>query len=306
MKAIIFISLLICSSKFSTAQNEYSYQDTLITKGRDTIVCEITEIKNAKIYYTYRIKKSEKSAHLPLSDVHEYTLDGKKVEYAKSMREKYNLVNGVSAAEGKLLNNKFKFRDGIYIHYVDFITNSPSHNLEDLDYYQETGTSNPHVMFIESIEIRNSENELKRMSADSIWGICINGKPYINKLRIGPLSGDFSGGAFRSAIAFVKIGMLGPICHFYLYSDSDFASDVEAATSSGITLSPNYQGNRINQRMLKFKTGQVLDFNYDNMKSFFHDDRMLLSEFSSQKKRKAPLLGYLIKYNDRNPIYVRE
>ncbi|MBL4752943.1 MAG: hypothetical protein JKY52_04985 [Flavobacteriales bacterium] len=306
MKAILFLIVLICSSVCTIAQDANKYQDTLITKGRDTIVCKITEIKNARIYYTYRFKKSKKSTHMPMSDVHQYTRDGKTIEYAKALREKFNLVEKVSAAEGKLLNNKFKFKDGIYIQYADFITNSPSYSMDDFKYSQLPGISNANILYLKSIEVRQAENDFKKISADSIWGMCINGKPYINKLKMGRLPGKFNGGTLRSTMTFVRIGMLGPICHLYLYSDSDFSNDVEAVTASGIILSPNYQDKQINQRMLKFKTGEVLEFNYENLKVFFYDDRALLSELSKEKKKKAPLLGYLIKYNNRNPIYVRE
>lgn len=59
------------------------------------------------------------------------------------------------------------------------------------------------------------------------------------------------------------------------------------------------------QYLLDFKTGRVLDYEYESLEVIFMEDPELHDEFMtlSNKKKKQLKFMYMRKYNQRNPLY---
>jgi hypothetical protein len=59
------------------------------------------------------------------------------------------------------------------------------------------------------------------------------------------------------------------------------------------------------QKILHFQTGESIDFNYDNLKSWTSDDKGLHKSLIDMKteERETKLFKTLLIYNDRNPVY---
>ncbi len=84
-----------------------------------------------------------------------------------------------SYAQNKPLNNNFSFNDGIYMSYIDFQSNSPSYLLDSID-IQKTTYSNYNFIYAHGINQLLSDSSYLKLPLCKIWGICLNGTPYIN------------------------------------------------------------------------------------------------------------------------------
>ncbi|MEI6854242.1 MAG: hypothetical protein WCL06_15445, partial [Bacteroidota bacterium] len=72
----------------------------------------------------------------------------------------------------------------------------------------------------------------------------------------------------------------------------------------GNTTGLNFSGNELREYVLDFQTGETFVFTYRNFKDFLktHDEE-LLKELEKTKNKRDMIHHFLLKYNERHPVY---
>ncbi len=200
------------------------------------------------------------------------------------------------------LSNTFIFKDGLYTSYEEFLSNSPSITLEELQ-IKDLNTVYFNKLKLKYIKKRDKKGKWKKLCMDEIWGICINGIPHIqyqvyrpNKIAMGKPKGSF---IYKGD--FTRLRILGNICHFNI-------EDFFASSSSYFYQSDSFKSEDSRfistQKMMKLSSGVICDYNERNLGILIQDDLALFRHFNANEDREDKLFLYLQKYNERNPYLV--
>lgn len=179
----------------------------------------------------------------------------------------------------------FSFRQGIYLNYQQFITNSPvpksaivfADDSSRLDFLKLVVTKN-------SIQYKDTAGIVQTVKTTSIWGYSENKTVYI-----------------QWNYYFNRVTVIGSICHF--------ASTVTNYMYTGPGTYPNQQYGTpvetLQQYVLDTKTGSIYDFNAQTISYILQRDPVLAAEYDALKKRqkKDQAFIYLRKYNEKHPLY---
>ncbi len=207
------------------------------------------------------------------------------------------VVGNLTAQEAQAVVTKnYKFNDGIYFSFADFQKNKPVLKWEEL---HGNVFSNPENFTVKAEILKqkslgpSAENLL-----DSIWGFTMGGIPFvkIEKRKNEPLT-LFSG-----------IRVRGALC-YYSYETREEKEIVFSAynpvTAAPFRRSVEKRNLKIKkEKILLFKTGEVLDYNYENMVVCLKDDPTLLraiyqiEDYELEEK----MFKCLLIYNDRHII----
>lgn len=203
-----------------------------------------------------------------------------------------------SAQAQQKIKKGYDFEDGVYTSHADFKNNKPSfplYRIPSFD-YQLDGEKN--LLFLsENSVAKLSDSEIK--SLDNIWGLCINGKPY---MKVNPRGKD-------GAIYFVSYHVLGRICYLYYPSIED--KEVEMMIYhpySGARVGGRKIVNRervLVKKIMLFETGELQDYSAENFKKWIEDDERLtktLNDMTEEELQKK-LFKTIKIYNDRHPIF---
>lgn len=191
------------------------------------------------------------------------------------------------------IGNNYPFKSGIYTSFSEFCSDSPVFDsLFALVQYDLNAEENILILKPESQLLLDS------LSQKQLWGLSLNNVTYIKT------DDKQDGRPF-----FVKLHVVGKLSYYYYkaFREKEVIMYVHNP----------YTGERIGkktvtnrdlvfvQKLLHFQTGENIDFNFDNFKSWTADDKGLqksLSEMSSEE-RESKLFKTLLIYNDRNPVY---
>ena len=179
----------------------------------------------------------------------------------------------------------FAFKEGIYLSFEQFRTNSPvpknvlvsSEDSTRMDYLRM-------VLSKEWIQWRDTSGQLHNMKVSSLWGYSENKVVYI-----------------RYNYVFNRISVIGKICHFTSYETNYMYT--------GPGTYPNQQYGTpvesMQQYILDADSGRVYAFNPDNMSLLLRRDPQLYNEFSGlrKKQKRDQMFMYLRKYNERHLLY---
>lgn len=180
----------------------------------------------------------------------------------------------------------FNFRQGIYLNYQQFKENRPVPRSKIVCHFDSTRRD-----FIQletaarTLSYTDSSGKVIEISSENIWGYCENYDVYI-----------------RYNNAFAKFYRIGCICYFTInildmYQHTGNPSPVKSVSE-----------NPAGEFILDTKTGAVLEFVLPNFESILKRDPELYSQFMGLRRgnRKAYMLEYLIKYNQRNLLYFQK
>ena len=206
------------------------------------------------------------------------------------------LMHG-QADSSVLVTKNFKFKDGLYLSFSSFQNNKPDHNWVSL---QANSVINPenYTVKIDWIKLKDSSGKLIPM--DSIWGLSVNGIPYIQVDKEVHAFGYFS-----------ALRVRGKICYFTF--ETKHTELVEIAAYNPLTGRP-YQQAKVPRSsfedvecMLDFETGEIQRFNIQNFKKWIIKDDNLLQTVNdiSEDELSEKLFKCLLIYDDRNPVYIR-
>ena len=111
------------------------------------------------------------------------------------------ILRGVSAQDKVVITKNFKFKDGIYRQFTHFQQNKPDMVWADVETNLVTSTFSLQTQ----IEFMNLKKTLKPLALDSIWGIVVDGIPYIRLPKNEQK---------KTATVFSGLTLRGKICYF--------------------------------------------------------------------------------------------
>jgi len=174
----------------------------------------------------------------------------------------------------------FHFTDGIYISFDDFKNNLPAWRTFEL-----THRNGATYLYRPCADSSTAKNDC---IVDNPWGYCLNGNVFINQ--------GYDNHYFR-------LQVVGALIHYYIMEI--------VYSGSGLSDPFNPYGGMPSARMsdreviLEWSTGKRFDFNYRNFSSFLkNNDPELHQQLESSKKKRKMIYFYLLKYNERHPVYI--
>jgi hypothetical protein len=177
----------------------------------------------------------------------------------------------------------FVFNDGVYKTFQEFKNDSPS--VKKFIIKKLAPYSNPNYIQLEYI-CTDSLKSTGNCDIKDVWGYANKGDIYI---------------AHNYYAYYFKLMVVGALCHFSGLTGYESGINANQMTL-GFGNDADYQ-----QFMLDFETGEIEVFNYKKFSAFLlsHDSE-LYNELQKQKKKKKLIFKYLLKYNERHPIWFRE
>ncbi len=210
----------------------------------------------------------------------------------------FSLVGLTYGQQKVVLTKNFKFKDGVYLDFDAFKINRPSYKWDTLsmNIFINPQTS---IAQAERIELRDSTE--KKFNLDDIWGICIEGIPYI---RLPKDALD------KSLTTFAAIKLRGKICYFS-YEKKEM-KQIEMSAFNPLTGLPFRSMNVerevdvLYEKIFLFETGEVKDFTVDNFKDWILGDQRLLNTVEGLKAEEVDekLFKCLLIYDDRNAVSI--
>ncbi|HOY39401.1 MAG: hypothetical protein KBB11_08710 [Bacteroidales bacterium] len=188
----------------------------------------------------------------------------------------------------------FNFKNGIYLNFDQFRNNSPV-AIESVVIDFDKNKYNDVYDYIDNSKTLQYYNEfgiLSETSTASLWGYCRNGKPWVN----------WSNG-------FRQIGFIGSVCHFVatiiVYQDMS-ASPYYDPYSYNYMGSNQYYTSELHQLIITMNTGEILDFDVENVARAISSDTALYNEFNdlSKRKKRNMMFYYIRKFNENHPLYL--
>jgi hypothetical protein len=219
-------------------------------------------------------------------------------------------VNALLIAQGDMvyLSKNFKFQDGIFLSFEDFKNNKPTYKWKEVLAGVHSNPQNflaqMYGLKVEMVEVsEEKEIQYRNVDLESIWGICLDGIPYI-RLSREELN--------KENVVFAGMKLRGKICY---YEYEEFVIEKkEMSAYNPVTGYPfrtkdvDVKVKLIHQNMLHFETGETAVFSKENFKEWIKDDKRLyetVSELSTQEVEDK-LFKCLLIYDDRNLVKVRK
>lgn len=188
------------------------------------------------------------------------------------------------------------FKDGIYLNYDQFRLNRPAYLWGELQFRWAT---NPQTLMTQVEYEPNAAGP--RVPLDSIWGICIAGRPAIRLARDS---------VRKPLTTFAGLRTLGKICTFSYETIVD--EMVEITAYNPATGKPFRKGKVkrsstvIRQRMFRFAEGAITELNKDNLEAWMEEEtdlRRALSTLAPDDPEMAAKLTRAVEaYNRRYPV----
>lgn len=170
------------------------------------------------------------------------------------------------------------FNDGIYLTYQQFKADSPA--ITEFTIKKPSPYTDPNYTEIEYV-CPDSIKTPGKCSIKDCWGYAYHGDIYI---------------AHDYYAYYFKLMVVGAVCHFVgLAGVGSTANDIITGFGGD---------NEYKQFFLDFETGDVQLFNFKYFSAFLktHDEALYL-ELIKQKHRRKLIFKYLLKYNEKHPIY---
>lgn len=193
------------------------------------------------------------------------------------------LLPGISFSQtdtaGKVkYTSDYVFNEGIYLTYDQFKTDNPA--FKTFFIKKPAPYSDINYIIIEYV-CNDSVKTPGNCAIKECWGYSYKGDVYISH---------------EYYAYYFKLMVIGSVCHFVgLSGVGSTANDIMTGFGGD---------NEYKQFFLDFETGDVQLFSYKYFSDFLktHDDE-LYQELIKQKKKRKIIFKYLLKYNEKHPIY---
>ncbi|OFX20161.1 MAG: hypothetical protein A2033_17290 [Bacteroidetes bacterium GWA2_31_9] len=202
-----------------------------------------------------------------------------------------NLFSQVDSVNLIKYSTDYRFKDGIFLTFEYVKSNSPipKTNIQfitesdDIDYYTK--------LFNQKKITYTDNGKTVEISSENVWGFSKNGTLYIqwnNELFRIPYIGSIS--HFIANVTLYRDRFQDP----FMY-DPYFSSFPQ----------PSYSSKETRQFLLDFSSGQIIEYNVQNVSAILMRDTELFDEYNLLKKRKKRQLMFLYirRFNERNPLY---
>ncbi len=196
------------------------------------------------------------------------------------------------------LSKNFKFKDGVFYSFEAFQRNRPDLSWELLD---ADVVTNPRTLLTQVASMRLKKNR-HELPADSLWGLVIDGIPYIKLSQIA---------AQKSLPTFAALSLRGKICYFSYETTVKVKEPMSAYNpvngKAFMTANVEQQRSIKHEQILHFETGEVKNFDVQNLKTWIQDDKGLLETVEDLKGKEISekLFKCLLIYDDRNPVFLK-
>jgi hypothetical protein len=177
----------------------------------------------------------------------------------------------------------YRFRDGVYINFGELKNNHP--RISDFAEIKNNTLGGP-----DEIELHYSctdtTGSTKNCIVKKCFGFVRDGNLYISQ--------GFYGYYFR-------VFIIGGLTHFLAFTGfDDQEAYISTEPNSVMGISNDYR-----EYVLDFDSGKAFLFTYKNMVSFLKErDTDLYQQLIASKKKKQMIHHFLLKYNERHPIYL--
>jgi hypothetical protein len=177
--------------------------------------------------------------------------------------------------------HNYIFKDGIYLTFDEFKNNAPS--ITDFTIVKSGQLSSSNDVILE-YPCRDSVSKGKKCEMEDCWGYCNKGTVYISHKSTG---------------LYFKVMVVGAVCHFVALSGFDQSQQMNS------TFTQYGAGNDYVQYFLDFDSGIATPFTYKKFVAFLKvKDTDLYKNLSIIKKNRRKLIFlFLLKYNEKHPIY---
>jgi hypothetical protein len=187
----------------------------------------------------------------------------------------------------------FRFKEGIYLNHTMMAENSPipkshlitKYNPSDFDFFSK-------LLMDEKVDFYDSNGIKKSIEVNKLYGFCRKGALFIN------YGSDFC-----------RIPVVGTVCHFVanitIYEDR-YNNPNMYGYGGYYSVPTTTTKTEVKQYLYHFKTGQVLDYTYENIELILKSDKELYEEFEKLRKKKKKQLKfvYLRKFNEKHPLFI--
>lgn len=204
------------------------------------------------------------------------------------------------AQKEKVVNQSFDFQEGVYMSFEDFQLNRPTYTL-DIVAGELVTNEEEWTIKAQNMRIKREDSE-KPLDLKQVWGICFNGIPYVKRhLTEGAVSfAIFSGMKLRGKIS------------YYSYEEEE-TKMITVSAYNPLNGRPFRTGKVPTkewvkkEKMLHFETGEVEDFNRENLLKWIADDPQLVSSIEDlgDDLPWETLYKCLRIYLDRHKVYVK-
>jgi hypothetical protein len=209
-----------------------------------------------------------------------------------------SILRGTAQKKENLITKNFKFENGIYATFSDWQRNKPTYRWDSIE---TTFAVNP-VTFLMQMEALRFKKTGKIAAIDSIWGVVVDGIPYVRlpKKEITKPTTCFAGFVLR-----------GSICYFQYETSVQTQVPITAyIPETGEAFMTRNVSNKtpiIKEKLMRYETGEIIDLNLSNFKQLIADDKDLLTTVNDLKPNeiKEKLFKCILIYNDRNPVFLK-
>lgn len=189
------------------------------------------------------------------------------------------------AAQDTLIYVKYdktiSLKDGIYLTFDEFKLQKPSYSQFRVQKNSQFGSN----IILE----RYCEDQNNFCRVDTCWGFVYQNTLYIFQGLIG---------------RFYRVTILGALIHYFEYQVYSLATPYYYDYFYGYPTYRTYRGIEAVEKVFVFENGQSLPFVYKAFASFLQQkDPELYEQLKKSKKRKKMIYYYLLRYNERHPIY---
>lgn len=197
-----------------------------------------------------------------------------------------------------LLDQRFVFENGVYVTYSAFRQNKPDIAWKDVE---ANWVTNPQTLMTQ-IEFLRRKDTGEQIAVETVWGVVIGGVPYI---RLQPEEVE------KPLPVFAGFRLWGNICYYSFETEVTQKIAIHAYNpNTGKPFRTGYidrEETVLQERMLRFETGEIAIFNQENFLDWIKDDQQLWNTVSklSPTEAKEKLFKSLLIYDDRHAVYVK-
>ena len=197
-----------------------------------------------------------------------------------------------------MITKNFQFENGIYRTFSEWQRNKPTYKWDSIE---TTFAVNP-TTFLMQMEALRFKKSGKMAPIDSIWGVVVDGIPYVRLPRneIAKPTTCFAGFILR-----------GAICYFQYETSYQkqipMSAYIPETGQAYITRNVSNKTPIIKEKLMRYETGEIIDLTYNNFKQLIADDKDLLTTVTDLKPNeiKEKLFKCILIYNDRNPVFLK-
>lgn len=211
------------------------------------------------------------------------------------------ILSGYGRAQGGIeVTPTFRFADGVYLSFESFQRNQPDRLWSALI---RRGVTNPETMITQIDYIKDKET-MQEMSLEDLWGVCIDGLPFI---RIPADS------IYKDLSTFVGLRVAGNINYFSF--ENRIEKEYEIAAYNPLNGEPFRRATVKRpvtvfvEKIMDFETGRIYPFNEASLRQLMAKDPQLMTVLNEldagEEEYEEQLFRLLMSFNRRHRVFFK-